>query len=93
MDNNSHSSKPDAPGIETVYSTDVMDPDLHHPDPDCPSRRRAIKSGYFERRVITGYEGSFTAQKQDRDGKRKTWRSIRVCVTCRTVLRLPPGPG
>ena len=72
--------------METVYSTDLDTPDVHHPNPDCPKRQEIVKSGKYRTRGIPAPDQGFAMQKEN--GGRRMVRSIRECRTCQTLRRI-----
>lgn len=69
--------------VETVYSTDLRDPDFHHPELYCPERRRIVRSGEYETCWIPYPSRRLRAQKHK--GGRWYAHSIRLCLVCRVL--------
>ena len=66
--------------VETVYSANLKDPWVHHPEPKCHDRLEIIKNGNDETGSVATPGQYLTAD--DGDGG---WRFLRRCYNCLAI--------
>ena len=71
--------------VKTMFSVRYKDPkEVHHPEPDCPERKRIEREGNDMCREVEGPECSLLAFGANRRGN-KIARLLEECRTCRSL--------